>query len=71
MLFLLSPAKTLDYESRVPATVARKATEPQFTEQAAQLKPGGFERGTLCRLAAAGYVAEQQTCRAGLQWRRL
>jgi cytoplasmic iron level regulating protein YaaA (DUF328/UPF0246 family) len=37
MLFLLSPAKTLDYESRVPATVARKATEPQFTEQAAQL----------------------------------
>ena len=37
MLFLLSPAKTLDYDTPVPATVARKATEPQFTAQAAEL----------------------------------
>jgi uncharacterized protein len=37
MLYLLSPAKTLDYETRVPAVVARKATEPLFTAQAAEL----------------------------------
>jgi cytoplasmic iron level regulating protein YaaA (DUF328/UPF0246 family) len=37
MLFLLSPAKTLDYDSPVPAAVLRKATEPEFTAQAAEL----------------------------------
>ena len=37
MLYLLSPAKTLDFETRVPAAVARKATEPLFTAQAAEL----------------------------------
>ena len=37
MLFLLSPAKTLDYETPVPAPVRRKATEPQYTEEAAAL----------------------------------
>jgi len=37
MLFLLSPAKTLDYETRVPATVLKKATEPLYTERAAEL----------------------------------
>lgn len=37
MLFLLSPAKTLDYDTPVPAAVARKATQPQFTAQAAEL----------------------------------
>ena len=37
MLFLLSPAKTLDYETRVPATVLKKATDPLFTERAAEL----------------------------------
>jgi uncharacterized protein len=37
MLYLLSPAKTLDYETRVPATVLKKATEPLFTAQAAEL----------------------------------
>ncbi len=37
MLFLLSPAKTLDYETRVPATVARKATDPLFVDEAAAL----------------------------------
>jgi hypothetical protein len=37
MLFLISPAKTLDLESPVPAALARKATEPLFTERAAEL----------------------------------
>jgi uncharacterized protein len=37
MLYLLSPAKTLDYETRVPAAIARKATEPLFTARAAEL----------------------------------
>jgi cytoplasmic iron level regulating protein YaaA (DUF328/UPF0246 family) len=37
MLYLLSPAKTLDYETRVPAAIARKISEPQFTAQAAEL----------------------------------
>jgi cytoplasmic iron level regulating protein YaaA (DUF328/UPF0246 family) len=37
MLFMLSPAKTLDYETPVPAPVARRTTEPAFLPQAAQL----------------------------------
>lgn len=37
MLLLLSPAKTLDYETRVPATVLKKATEPLYGERAAEL----------------------------------
>jgi cytoplasmic iron level regulating protein YaaA (DUF328/UPF0246 family) len=37
MLYLLSPAKTLDYETRVPAVVARKASEPLFGAEAAAL----------------------------------
>lgn len=37
MLFLLSPAKTLDYDTPVPAAIARKATDPLFTAQAAEL----------------------------------
>jgi hypothetical protein len=37
MLFLISPAKTLDYDSPVPAAVAKKATEPLFGAQAAEL----------------------------------
>ncbi|MDP2006102.1 MAG: peroxide stress protein YaaA [Rubrivivax sp.] len=37
MLFLLSPAKTLDYETPVPAPLRRKATEPDFTDRAAAL----------------------------------
>jgi hypothetical protein len=37
MLFLLSPAKTLDYETRVPAAVLKRATEPLFTARAAEL----------------------------------
>lgn len=37
MLFLLSPAKTLDYDTLVPAAIARKATDPLYTAQAAEL----------------------------------
>ena len=37
MLFLLSPAKTLDYETPVPAAVARKATDPLFPGPAGEL----------------------------------
>lgn len=37
MLYLLSPAKTLDYDTRVPAPIARKATDPVFLPQAAAL----------------------------------
>jgi cytoplasmic iron level regulating protein YaaA (DUF328/UPF0246 family) len=37
MLFLLSPAKTLDYDTPVPPALAAAATEPLFTDRAAQL----------------------------------
>lgn len=37
MLFLLSPAKTLDYTTPVPSVLRRKATEPLFGAQAAGL----------------------------------
>ena len=37
MLFLLSPAKTLDYDTPVPAPLRRKASEPLFTDEAAAL----------------------------------
>jgi cytoplasmic iron level regulating protein YaaA (DUF328/UPF0246 family) len=37
MLFLLSPAKSLDYETPVPAPLRRKATEPQYLAEAAAL----------------------------------
>lgn len=37
MLFLLSPAKRLDYESAVPPEVAALATAPKFMDQAAAL----------------------------------
>jgi uncharacterized protein len=37
MLFLLSPAKSLDYDTRVPAAVLRRATEPLFPDRAAAL----------------------------------
>jgi len=37
MLFLLSPAKTLDYQTDVPAPLAKKATEPLFMARAAEL----------------------------------
>jgi uncharacterized protein len=37
MLLLISPAKTLDYETPVPTALQRKATEPLFVDQAAAL----------------------------------
>ena len=37
MLFLLSPAKTLDYDTPVRPAVAKKATDPLFVDQAAEL----------------------------------
>lgn len=37
MLFLLSPAKTLDFETPVPAAVARRATEALQLDRAAEL----------------------------------
>jgi cytoplasmic iron level regulating protein YaaA (DUF328/UPF0246 family) len=37
MLFLISPAKTLDYDTPVPAALRKKASEPLFTDQAEQL----------------------------------
>ena len=37
MLFLLSPAKTLDYQTPVPAPLRKKATEPLYGQQAAAL----------------------------------
>ncbi len=37
MLLLLSPAKSLDYDTPVPAAVERRATEPLFLPQAAAL----------------------------------
>jgi cytoplasmic iron level regulating protein YaaA (DUF328/UPF0246 family) len=37
MLYLLSPAKSLDYDTPVPAAVRRKASDPLFPERAAEL----------------------------------
>ena len=37
MLFLLSPAKTLDYQTRLPKAAADRATEPLFAARAAAL----------------------------------
>jgi uncharacterized protein len=37
MLFLLSPAKTLDYDTPVPAPLRRKASEPLYSDRAAEL----------------------------------
>ncbi|MBA4340657.1 MAG: peroxide stress protein YaaA [Methylibium sp.] len=37
MLYLLSPAKSLDYETAVPPNVLKHATEPQFLPQSAEL----------------------------------
>ena len=37
MLYLLSPAKSLDYETPTPPAVAKLATDPVFAERAAEL----------------------------------
>jgi cytoplasmic iron level regulating protein YaaA (DUF328/UPF0246 family) len=51
MLFLLSPAKTLDYETPVRAPVLKKATEPLFTERATELI-GVLRRKTPAQVAS-------------------
>ena len=51
MLFLLSPAKTLDYDTPVPAAIGKKATDPVFTHQAAELI-GVLQRQTPAQVAA-------------------
>ncbi|MFO1337950.1 MAG: peroxide stress protein YaaA [Burkholderiaceae bacterium] len=37
MLFLLSPAKTLDYDTPVPPALAQRATRPRYVDEAAAL----------------------------------
>ena len=37
MLYLLSPAKSLDYDTPVPAAVREAATTPQFLPESARL----------------------------------
>jgi uncharacterized protein len=37
MLFILSPAKSLDYETPLPPAIEKKATEPLFPDRAAEL----------------------------------
>ncbi len=51
MLYLLSPAKSLDYDTPVPAPVARRATDPLFVEQATELI-GVMRRKSAAEVAA-------------------
>ena len=37
MLYLLSPAKSLDYETPAPAAALRRATDPLWHDRAAEL----------------------------------
>src|SRR5512143_1774654 len=71
MLFLLSPAKALDFETPVRAPLLKKATEPAFAAQAAELievmrrkTPAQVARlmdlsGSLAALNVARYAAWQ------------
>ena len=51
MLYLLSPAKSLDYETAVPARVAQVATEPQFLPCCAELI-AALRRRSVAEIAA-------------------
>ena len=56
MLYLLSPAKSLDYETPVPERVAQAATEPPFMARSAELiatlqRRSAAEIGTLMNLS--------------------
>jgi cytoplasmic iron level regulating protein YaaA (DUF328/UPF0246 family) len=51
MLFLLSPAKSLDYATPIPAAIEKLATEPHFIERSAELV------GLLRRRSAADVAA--------------
>jgi cytoplasmic iron level regulating protein YaaA (DUF328/UPF0246 family) len=69
MLMLLSPAKTLDYASAVPAPIRRKATEPLFTSRAVELNEL-LRRKTPAQLATlmdlSDKLAALTAARAGL-----
>ena len=58
MLYLLSPAKSLDYETPVPARAAQAATEPPFMARSAELiatlrRRSAAEIGVLMNLSPA------------------
>ena len=58
MLYLLSPAKSLDYDTPTPTAVAKLATEPLFVERSAELigllrRRGAAEVAELMDLSAA------------------
>ena len=57
MLYLLSPAKSLDYDTPVPAAVARRATDPLFVAQAAELI-GVMRRKSAAEVAALMDLSE-------------
>lgn len=59
MLYLLSPAKSLDYETPVPAEVAALATRPQFVPQSEELI-------ALLRRLSPAEVAEMMELSEGL-----
>ena len=51
MLFLISPAKRLDYQTRVPAVLRRHASEPLYLDQASALI-GLMRKQTAAQVAA-------------------
>ena len=50
MLILISPAKSLDYETKVPAGIARLASTPQFLAHSAELI-GGLRKQSVSDVA--------------------
>jgi hypothetical protein len=72
MLFLLSPAKTLDYETPVGAVVRRRQTDPLFIDQAAELV-AELQRKTPAQVASlmdlSDALAQLNVGRYGL-WQR-
>ncbi|HYJ97691.1 MAG TPA: peroxide stress protein YaaA, partial [Burkholderiaceae bacterium] len=57
MLYLLSPAKSLDYETPTPKAVARLATEPEFIERSTELI-GLLRRRSVADVAALMDLSE-------------
>ena len=58
MLFLLSPAKTLDYDTPVPAPLRKKATEPLFTMLDEHLSRQAFMAGEALTMADISIACE-------------
>lgn len=58
MLLLLSPAKTLDYETPLPAALQRQASEPAFADRAAELI-GVLRSKRLAQVAALMDLSER------------